>query len=229
KLQIDMDKAIDMSKSLNEGAILLPEYKVGNWEMNMIAETGDFDFDKKLSDYSKEELDELLYSKARKVKVQISGNSMNMTVEGILEKFTNKYIKQDLKTKSERTQKAVAPFITEGPCPSCHGARLSQPALNCKINNYNIADLASMEVDQLIQVIEEIKQPEAAPMVKAISERLQLLVDIGLEYLNLDRETDTLSGGESQRVKMVKHLSGRIGGVVDNIVESSIGLHSMDY
>ncbi len=228
KLQIDMDKAIDMSKSLNEGAILLPEYKVGNWEMNMIAETGDFDFDKKLSDYSKEELDELLYSKARKVKVQISGNSMNMTVEGILEKFTNKYIKQDLKTKSERTQKAVAPFITEGPCPSCHGARLSQPALNCKINNYNIADLASMEVDQLIQVIEEIKQPEAAPMVKAISERLQLLVDIGLEYLSLDRETDTLSGGESQRVKMVKHLSGSLVDVVYIFDEPSVGLHPRD-
>ncbi|WP_026906825.1 ATP-binding cassette domain-containing protein [Paucisalibacillus globulus] len=228
KLQIDMDKAIDMSKSLNEGSIMLPEYKVGNWEMNLLAETGAFDFDKKLRDYSKEELDELLYSKARKVKVQVSGNSVNMTVEGILEKFTNKYIKQDLKTKSERTQKAVAPFITEGPCPSCYGARLSQQALSCKINNYNIAEMASMEVTQLIHTIMEIKDPVAAPMVKAITERLQHLVDIGLEYLSLDRETDTLSGGESQRVKMVKHLSGSLVDVVYIFDEPSVGLHPRD-
>jgi excinuclease UvrABC ATPase subunit len=228
KLRVDMDNAIDMSKSLNEGAIMLPDYKVGSWEWNMLVDSGSYDINKKLSDYSKEDLEELLYGKAKKVKVQLSGNTMNLTVEGVIEKFTNKYIKQDLKTKSERTQKAVAPFITEGPCPSCHGARLSQKALSCKINNYNIADLSSMEVGQLIPVIKEIKDPAAAPMVKAITERLQHLVDIGLEYLSLNRETDTLSGGESQRVKMVKHLSGSLVDAVYIFDEPSVGLHPRD-
>jgi len=228
KLRVDMDKAIDMSKSLNEGAIMLPDYKVGSWEWNMLVDSGSYDINKKLSDYSKEDLEELLYGKAKKVKVQLSGNTMNLTVEGVIEKFTNKYIKQDLKTKSERTQKAVAPYITEGPCPGCHGARLSQKALSCKINNYNIADLSSMEVGQLIPVIKEIKDPAAAPMVKAITERLQHLVDIGLEYLSLDRETDTLSGGESQRVKMVKHLSGSLVDAVYIFDEPSVGLHPRD-
>jgi excinuclease UvrABC ATPase subunit len=228
KLQVNIDKAIDMSKSLNEGAIMLPDYKVGGWEWNLLVESGSFDLDKKLKDYSKEELDELLFSKAKKVQVKVSGNTVNMTVEGVIEKFTNKYIKQDLKTKSERTQKAVAPFITEGPCPSCHGARISQKALSCKINGYNIAELSAMEVEQLIHVVKEIKDPVAAPLVKALTERLQYLVDIGLEYLSLDRETDTLSGGESQRVKMVKHLSGSLVDVVYIFDEPSVGLHPRD-
>lgn len=115
KLTVDMDKAIDMSKSLNEGAILLPDYKVDGWDWSLVVQSGSFDPDKKLSDYSDEELENLLYSKARKVKLDFAGKATNVTVEGVIEKFTNKYIKQDLKTKSERTQKAVAPFLIEGP------------------------------------------------------------------------------------------------------------------
>jgi excinuclease UvrABC ATPase subunit len=228
KLSVDMSKALDMSKSLNEGAILLPDYSVNSWEWNIIAQTGEFDLDKKLSDYSDEELERLLYAKARKVKMDFAGKATNITVEGVIEKFTNKYIKQDVKTKSERTQKAVAPFITEGICPSCHGARLSQAALSCKINGLNIADLSAMEVGQLIHTIREIDDPVAAPIVKSLTERLQHLVDIGLDYLTLDRETDTLSGGESQRVKMVKHLSGSLVDVTYIFDEPSVGLHPRD-
>ncbi|MFD1425228.1 ATP-binding cassette domain-containing protein [Laceyella tengchongensis] len=228
KLSVDMNKALDMSKSLNEGAILLPDYSVNGWEWNIIAQTGEFDLDKKLSDYSDEELERLLYAKARKVKMDFAGKATNITVEGVIEKFTNKYIKQDVKTKSERTQKAVAPFISEGTCPSCHGARLSQAALSCKINGLNIADLSSMEVGQLIHTIREIDDPVAAPIIKSLTERLQHLVDIGLDYLTLDRETDTLSGGESQRVKMVKHLSGSLVDVTYIFDEPSVGLHPRD-
>lgn len=227
-LCVDMDKAIDKSKSLNEGAIGLPDYKTDSWEWNLTVQTGDYDLDKKLSDYSAEELDRLLYGKARKVEMQFGGKTMNITVEGVIEKFTNKYIKQDLKTKSERTQKTVAPFIIEGVCPSCRGARLSQAALNCRINGYNIADLSAMEVGRLIRVVREIEDPVAAPVVKSLSERLQHLVDIGLDYLTLDRETDTLSGGESQRVKMVKHLSGSLVDVTYIFDEPSVGLHPRD-
>ncbi|QDS34127.1 ATP-binding cassette domain-containing protein [Brevibacillus brevis] len=226
-LNIDMSKALDMSKSLNEGAIMLPDYKVDGMEWNMLVQTG-FDPDKKLSDYSDEELEQLLYAKARKVEMQFAGKAVNITVEGVIEKFTNKYIKQDLKTKSERTQKAVAPFISEGSCSSCHGARLNQAALNCKINGLNIAEMSSMEVGRLIRLIQEIDDSVATPMVKSLTERLQHLVDIGLDYLTLDRETDTLSGGESQRVKMVKHLSGSLVDVTYIFDEPSVGLHPRD-
>ena len=227
-LVVDMNKALDMSKSLNEGALMLPDYGVGGWEFNMIVQLGIFDLDKKLRDYSQEELDQLLYAKARKLEVDFAGKTMNLTVEGVIEKFTNKYIKQDLKAKSERTQKTVMPFIIEGTCSSCHGARLSQAALSCKINDYNIADLSSMEVGQLIRVVREIEDPAAAPIVKSLTERLEHLVDIGLDYLTLDRETDTLSGGESQRVKMVKHLSGSLVDVTYIFDEPSVGLHPRD-
>lgn len=227
-LCVDMSKALDKSKSLKEGAILLPGYTVDGWEWNMIVQSGSFDLDKKLSDYSDEELDQLLYAKARKVEMDFAGKAMNITVEGVIEKFTNKYIKQDVKMKSERTQQTVAPYISEGPCSSCRGARLSQAALGCRINGLNIAELSSMEVGQLIGVIREIDDPAAAPAVKSLTERLQHLVDIGLDYLTLDRETDTLSGGESQRVKMVKHLSGSLVDVTYIFDEPSVGLHPRD-
>ncbi|KKI87535.1 ATP-binding cassette domain-containing protein [Shouchella clausii] len=228
KLNVDMDKAVDLSKSLNEGAIKLPDYKVDGWDWSLVVQAGPFDPDKKLSHYSDEELEKLLYSKAKKVKMDFAGKATNVTVEGVIEKFTNKYIKQDLKTKSERTQKAVAPFITEGTCSTCHGSRLSQAALSCKINGFNIAEMSSMEVGQLIRIIHEVDIAVAAPIIKSLSERLQHLVDIGLDYLTLDRETDTLSGGESQRVKMVKHLSGSLVDVTYIFDEPSVGLHPRD-
>lgn len=227
-LGVDMGKAVDMSKSLQEGAIMLPGYGVGGWEWNMLVQSGSFDPGKKLSEYSDEEIEQLLFGKARKVKMDFAGKATNITVEGVIEKFTNKYIKQDLKTKSERTQQSVAPYITEGPCSSCRGARLSQAALNCRINGHNIAEMSSMEVGQLIRVIREIDDAAAAPMVRSLTERLQHLVDIGLDYLTLDRETDTLSGGESQRVKMVKHLSGSLVDVTYIFDEPSVGLHPRD-
>ncbi|WNQ13972.1 excinuclease ABC subunit UvrA [Paenibacillus aurantius] len=227
-LGVDLSKALDPSKSLREGAILLPGYSVDGFEWMMLVESGPFDPDKKLKDYTEEELEPLLYGKAKKVATQFGGKTMNITVEGFIEKFTNKYIKRDLKTKSERTQQTVAPFITEGVCPSCRGARLSQAALNCRIQGYNIADLSSMEVGQLIRVIREMDDPAAAPVIRALAERLQHLVDIGLDYLTLDRETDTLSGGESQRVKMVKHLSGSLVDVTYIFDEPSVGLHPRD-
>ncbi|MEF3313747.1 excinuclease ABC subunit UvrA [Paenibacillus sp. GYB004] len=228
KLGVNMKKALDMSRSLNEGAIMLPDYSVNSWEWNMIVQAGPFDPDKKLSDYPEEDLEQLLFGKAKKVQVDFAGKAMNITVEGVIEKFTNKYIKQDVKAKSERTQRAVAPYISEGPCSSCRGARLSQAALSCRIHEHNIAELSSMEVGQLIRVIREIDDAVAAPMVKSLTERLQHLVDIGLDYLTLDRETDTLSGGESQRVKMVKHLSGSLVDVTYIFDEPSVGLHPRD-
>ena len=133
----------------------------------------------------------LLHSKPYKVKTQFGGKTVNLTFEGIIDKFSRKYITGDVKSYSERTQKSVEPYMTFGPCTLCKGARLSQAALSCKINGHNIAELAAMEVDDLIEVIRAIKDPVAAPMVTSLVERLQDMIDIGLEYLSLNRETDT--------------------------------------
>lgn len=225
-LQPIVDKFYDPDKSLKEGAVQGP----GNaaWENNIYMESGFFDNNKKISKYTAKELDLLLYGKAQKVKMKVGGNTMNITYEGVIEKFTNKYIKRDIKTMSERTQKAVTEYLVEGPCPSCKGARLNKAVLSCKINGYNIAELSAMEVGELIGVIKGIKGAEAKPLVQDLTERLQNVVDIGLEYLTLDRETATLSGGESQRIKMVKHLSSSLIDMIYIFDEPSVGLHPRD-
>ncbi|MCA9906150.1 MAG: excinuclease ABC subunit UvrA, partial [Anaerolineae bacterium] len=228
KIGVDLDKFLDTSKSLNDGAILFGAYAVGKWDWNFLTQSGLFDNDKKLADYTAEEMERLLYSPPIKVKTEFVGNSVNLTFEGIIDKFTRKYITNDVKTMSERTQKSVEPFMTFGLCPLCKGARLSQAALSCKINGYNIAELTAMEVDDLIDVIRAIDDPIARPIVATLAERVQHLIDIGLEYLTLSRETDTLSGGESQRVKIVKHLSSSLTDVMYIFDEPSIGLHPRD-
>jgi excinuclease ABC A subunit len=226
KMGVVSDTFLDMSKSLNEGAVQVPVF--ASWERESYKSSGFFDNDKKLSEYSPEEMELLLHSKPRKFKLQIGGGSMNATYEGIIERFTRSYIKRDLKTLSERTQKAVAPYIAFGPCHLCKGSRLSQPALSCKINGKNIAELSAMEVSELIKVVKDINDPVAATMISTLTERLQHLLDIGLEYLSLDRETNTLSGGESQRIKMVKHLSSSLIDVMYIFDEPSVGLHPRD-
>jgi excinuclease UvrABC ATPase subunit len=227
KIGVDLHKFLDTSKSLREGAILYPEYAVDSWGWNIIIESGLFDNDKKLSDYTAEEMDLLLHSKPYKVKMQMA-KPVNLTFEGIVDKFSRKYITGDVKSYSERTQKSVEPYMTYGPCSLCKGTRLSQAALSCKINGRNIAELAAMEADELIEVIRDIKDPVAAPMVENLVERLQHMIDIGLEYISLNRETDTLSGGESQRIKMVKHLGSSLVDVLYIFDEPSIGLHPRD-
>ncbi len=228
KIGVDMEAFLDTSKSLNEGAILFPDYAVNSWDWTICIESGLFDNAKKLDDYSSEEMERLLHGKPFKVETNMAGKPFKLTFEGILDKFSRKYITRDLKTLSERTQKAVEPYLTLGPCSLCKGARLSQAALSSQINGRNIAELSAMEVDELIEVIQEIKESAAASPVKALTERLQNLIDIGLEYLSLNRETSTLSGGESQRVKIVKHLSSSLTDVMYIFDEPSVGLHPRD-
>ena len=143
-------------------------------------------------------------------------------------KFNRKFVARDIQTLSPRIRQKVEPFLKLGPCPLCKGARLNQAALSCKVKGYNIADMAAMEVDELLEVVKGITEPAAAPIVRTLTERLQHLVEIGLEYLSLDRLTDTLSGGESQRVKIVKHLNGSLVDVMYIFDEPSVGLHPRD-
>jgi len=228
KIGVDLEKFLDTSKSLRSGAILFPEYAVDSWGWNILTQSGLFDLNKKLDDYSHEEMELLLHGKPYKVKVKMGGKAINISMEGIVDRFAHKYITRDLKAMSARTQKSVAPYMTYGPCTLCKGARLNPAALACRINGYNIAQMAAMEVDELIEVIRKIQDPVAAPMVDSLVDRLRHMINIGLEYLSLSRETDTLSGGESQRIKMVKHLSSSLVDVLYVFDEPSIGMHPRD-
>jgi excinuclease UvrABC ATPase subunit len=194
--------------------------------LRIVQHSGLFDNDKKLKDYSEKELDTLYHSKLVKVDL---GNGMKLNFEGVVDKFIRKYITEyDFRSMSERTQKAVGPFVTMGPCELCHGARINQKALASKIHGYNIADLTAMQVDKLLDVVKKLDTQQNHSLTKTVLERLSNLVEIGLGYLSLDRPTDTLSGGESQRVKLVKHLNGSLVDVMYIFDEPSVGLHPRD-
>src|SRR5580700_7714907 len=226
KVGVVSDDFLDMSKSLNEGAVQVPFF--GEWEAQAYSLSGFFDNDKKLSKFTKEEMELLLHGKDRKFKTKLGDRTINLTYAGIIARIERSYIHRDIKTLSERTQKAVMPYLKPRECPSCKGARLSPAALASKINGHNIADLSSLECGELLKVMRAIKERKAEPIVQALVERLQAIVDIGLEYLSLNRETDTLSGGESQRVRMVKHLGSSLVDVMYIFDEPSVGLHPRD-
>jgi len=223
---LDLDKALDLEKSLNEGAILLQGFTFGTWQWKLYAASGFFDCDKKIKAYSKEEYDKLVYCKPEKVKSAIV-DGMNSTYEGLVERF----IRQNIKTegeKSEASKKKIAPFITEKQCYDCCGKRYNETVLSSKIMGYSIADLTAMQVDSLLELVEKIQDKNIKPIILSLSERLSDLINIGLDYVSLDRETSTLSGGESQRVKMVKHLTSSLTDTMYIFDEPSIGLHPRD-
>jgi excinuclease UvrABC ATPase subunit len=226
KVGVASDDFLDLGKSLNQGAVQVPFF--GEWEQRAYAASGFFDNDKKLSKFTKQEMELLLHGKDKKFKAKFGDRSINLTYTGILEKIERSYVRRDIKTLSERTQKAVMPYLKPRECPLCKGARLNQAALASRINGHNIAQLSAMEVGQLIEVARGIKEPKAAPIVAALTERLQNVVGIGLEYLSLNRQTDTLSGGESQRVRMVKHLGSSLVDLLYIFDEPSVGLHPRD-
>src|SRR5437667_222689 len=172
KIGIDPEALIDTTKSLNEGAVIAPGL-VG-LERDLYARSGFFDNDKKITEYTPEELDLLLYSEPRKH----TGLPYN-TYEGLVYKFNRKFIARDIQTLSPRIRQQVEPFLKLGPCPLCKGARLNQAALSCRINGYTIADLSAMEVDELLEVVKDLTDPAAAPIVRTVTERLQHLVDMG--------------------------------------------------
>jgi len=226
KMTVKADDFLDMTKSLSEGAVQVSVF--ASWEIDTFRASGFFDVNKKLRDFTPEEMDLLLHSKPRKIKMQVGENVMNVTYAGIIEKFTQSYIRRDIKTLSERTQQAVAPYITSGPCNLCHGARLSPAALSVTVNGHTIADMTAMQVSDLVPVLQAINDPRTKSTVDSLIERLEHVIDIGLGYLSLDRETDTLSGGESQRIKMVKNLTSSLVEVTYIFDEPSVGLHPRD-
>ncbi|HEY0739627.1 MAG TPA: excinuclease ABC subunit UvrA, partial [Herpetosiphonaceae bacterium] len=224
-VQLDLDKFLDRSKSLNEGAILHPEFKVGKWMWKMYPMSGLFDSDKPIRDYSDEELQALLHGKED---LKVSWGEFGSKYEGLVERFNRMYIKKDAAAMSERNRAVFEQFTTSQICPLCHGARLNQAALDCRINGRNIAELSNLEATELITFLEDLTEPVAVRLAAKLKERLQHLVDIGLGYLSLSRETSTLSGGESQRVKMIRHLGNSLTEMLYILDEPSVGLHARD-
>ncbi|MDF2485381.1 MAG: transporter related [Herbinix sp.] len=223
---LDLDKALDKDKSLNEGAILLPGLKVGTWLWKSYAATGFFDCDKKIKDYTKEEYDKLVFCKEEKIKSPLM-DGINTTYLGLVERF----IRQNVKTqfeKSEASKEKIAPYTTEGQCEDCCGKRYNETVLSAKIMGYTIAEFTAMQVDSLLELVQKIEDKNVKPIIDNLSERLNDLIHIGLDYVSLNRETSTLSGGESQRVKMVKHLTSSLMNVIYIFDEPSIGLHPRD-
>jgi len=227
---MDMDAVIDTSKSLNEGALLPKQWRdfsVDSWSWLVYARSGLFDLDKKIKKYSKAELDNLLnLDDGRKIKISREG--INLTYEGVIPKLQRGLGSKDPEQLRPHVRAEYDKIFTRDTCTECHGTRLNAQALASKIKGKNIADCSGMQVSDLAQFIRSIKAPQLRPMLDALAARLDNLVTIGLGYLSLDRESSTLSGGESQRVKMVRHLGSSLTDLTYVFDEPSVGLHPHD-
>jgi excinuclease UvrABC ATPase subunit len=225
---IDLDAFLDPSRSLNEGALLAPVFKTGTWSWQIYAGSGRFDPDKPVREFTEDERHALLYSTDGTVPVEAVGQQINATYEGAVAKFRRLYIQRDGAEMGERTRQMAARFTTTKPCPDCGGSRLSRAALDCRVCGYGIAELSALEASRLLEVLRTFDVPTAAPVVESLTRRVGHLVDIGLGYLSLDRRTATLSGGESQRIKIVRHLASSLTDLLYVFDEPSIGLHARD-
>jgi excinuclease UvrABC ATPase subunit len=225
-MRADPDLMLDRTKSLNEGAILLPGYKPGapGWQVH--AGHPDLDPAKPLDQYSEQEMHVLLHGAGVDVTMTFkNGKSYSITYEGLLDSFVRRNVKRDVGALSEKTQEAAAKFITEGVCSACGGARLNPAALATRVDGRTIAEWSAMEISDLVALLE----PQLAdPMIGAVHTALTRIVEIGLGYLSLDRATPSLSGGEGQRLKLVKHLGSDLIGLTYVFDEPSIGLHPRD-
>ncbi|MEV0298446.1 excinuclease ABC subunit UvrA [Nocardia sp. NPDC050710] len=227
-VRADPDRLVDRSKSLNEGAILLPGYAPGSGDWQLYGKSGRFDPDKKLIDYTEAEFEDFLYGSGGKVELTFAKGTWKANYEGLAAKFTRTRLQRDTSTLSEKTREQMQKFLTEGVCPTCDGARLNAAALATKIGGRNIADWSRLQITDLMAVLDEITDPAALGLADAIRTALRRVADIGLGYLSLDRPTSTLSGGEGQRLKMIKHLSSTLVGLTYIFDEPSVGLHPRD-
>ncbi|HEX2052891.1 MAG TPA: excinuclease ABC subunit UvrA [Actinomycetota bacterium] len=226
-MQVRLDKLLDRSRSLNDGAILHPDFKRDNWQWRMYANSGFFDPDKPLEQYSDREWEMFLHGEG-KMPLTFAGGEFNATYEGIVRKFNRLYIRKDLNEMSERNRRVFLSFVDAATCPECNGTRLNKAARSCKIDGFDITELLAMEATELGELLRAFSDPLAVSVASGVIERVDNLIGIGLGYLSLSRETSTLSGGESQRIKMVRHLNSSLTDVMYVLDEPSVGLHARD-
>ncbi|MCD2491513.1 excinuclease ABC subunit UvrA [Lacrimispora sp. NSJ-141] len=221
--KVDVEAILDLNKSWNEGCVKDSLYRPGSWYWKQYAQSGLFDLNKPIRAYSGEEYNLLLYG-SRDGK----GEPENPKVTGLYHKYTKTLLNRDIRNKSRHTQEKSQNLVTEMECTDCHGQRLNEAALSCRINGYSIADLCGMELTQLREVLTKITDQTAVVLVQTIIEGLDRMIEIGLPYLHLNRETPSLSGGEAQRLKLVRYMGSSLTGMTYIFDEPSAGMHPRD-
>jgi excinuclease UvrABC ATPase subunit len=221
---VDVDALVDRDKSLAEGAILFPGFQPGTWYHRIYTDSGFFDPDKPLRDFTDAEWERLLHGEETKVKLE----SINLTYLGLVDKIQRQYLVKDVDSLQANVRAAVERIATFAPCPACEGTRLNAAARSSRIGGKNIADCAAMQVSDLVEFLRGMDDASVRPVAEALRDLLESMVHIGLGYLSLDRESSTLSGGEAQRTKMVRHLGSSLTDVSYVFDEPTIGLHAHD-
>ncbi|MFF1307515.1 ATP-binding cassette domain-containing protein [Streptomyces sp. NPDC058307] len=221
---IDLTQLYDDSKSLNEGAMTIPGYKAGGWNYRLYSESGFFDADKPIRKFTKRELQDFLYREP--VRMKIAG--INMTYEGLVPRIQKSMLAKDRESMQPHIREFVDRAITFMVCPECEGTRLSEGARSSKIKGVSIADACAMQISDLAAWVRALEEPSVGPLLTALGETLDSFVEIGLGYLSLDRSSGTLSGGEAQRTKMIRHLGSSLTDVTYVFDEPTIGLHPHD-
>ncbi|MFZ0013384.1 MAG: excinuclease ABC subunit UvrA [Acidimicrobiia bacterium] len=221
---IDLTQLFDESKSLAEGAITIPGYTPDGWYVRVFSESGFVDPDKPIARYTKKELDDFLYKEPTKVKVAGS----NMTYEGLVPKVQKSFLSKDPDALQPHIRAFVDRAVTFSACPDCGGTRLNEAARSSKIDGRNIADVCAMQISDLAEWVRDLDEPSVAPLLGALQETLDSFVEIGLGYLSLERSAGTLSGGEAQRTKMIRHLGSPLTDVTYVFDEPTTGLHPHD-
>ena len=230
KIQLDLNKLLDKDKSLNQGAIQFSPFNVGNWQWNMYGWSGLFDNDKPLKEYTEKEWYDLLYASGFKVKVEnaVTRPSTLVAYDGLVNRFNRLWINRDISQLKKSLQAEIHTLVYEATCPVCKGRRLNEKALASKIDGYSIGDYFNMEISELIPIMKQIQEPVGRALASSAIEGLQRIVDVGLGYLSLGRSSDTLSGGEGQRLKLVRHLGSSLTHITFILDEPSAGLHPQD-
>lgn len=221
---IDLKELFDASLSLNDGALTIPGYTPGGWSYRMYSESGLFDAAKPIKDFTDEERHNFLCLEPTKMKIA----GINMTYEGLIPRIQKSMLSKDREGMQKHIRAFVDRAVTFIPCPACGGTRLAPHALESKINGKNIAELCAMEVRDLAKWIKTVEAPSVAPLLTALTETLDNFVEIGLGYIQLDRPAGTLSGGEAQRTKMIRHLGSALTDVTYVFDEPTAGLHAYD-
>ncbi|MGW2397343.1 ATP-binding cassette domain-containing protein [Kitasatospora sp. NPDC001664] len=222
---LDLAELFDDSKSISEGAITIPGYKADNvWTVGIFANSGFLDPDKPIREFSKKEMQDFLYREPTKVKV----NGVNLTYEGLIPKLRKSFLSKDPEAMQPHIRAFVDRAVTFTSCPECGGTRLSEAARSSKIGKVSIADACAMQISDLAGWVRGLKEPTVAPLLASLGHTLDSFVEIGLGYLSLDRPAGTLSGGEAQRVKMIRHLGSSLTDVTYVFDEPTTGLHPHD-
>lgn len=224
---IDLNELLDYDKSLNEDAIKFPSFRPDSWRGKRYLYSGLFDNDKKLKDYTEEEMNTFLYTEPTKLKNPPSNWPRTAKFEGLIHRFRRSFLLNDNFEKN-KFRSDIDRVVTSKVCPTCHGKRLNQKVLSCKINGLDIADFTNLPIDEAIAFLEQIDSTKAKYIIEPLMQQLKSLSYIGLNYLSLSRETPTLSGGESQRIKLIRHLNSPLSDLVYIIDEPSVGLHPED-